>query len=705
MATNGYVRSFNPVWSFVDLTGKQCDDTFYLFTLENDLPYIPSPVWHDPNGQFPWTDPIQFLANGTLPIDIYWNPAQVYRLEIRQGNTQSAPLIYEINNYIPDGGGGNTPIDAVGIFTDNQITNPQFSLISFNSPFALANTTIPDGVEVAPGWFLEADGTGTVILAREALNSSQANATNAPYALKMTLSGTWTAGTVRLRQRFNQNGMLWANKYVSTSITAKIQGAATSIQVYLVDSMGTPLTSLLNIPALTEEYEQYQGYALIPATTNTDTPPDAYIDYQIRLPSNIEIYLTSIQVIASDIPTDFEYEQDTIERQVDHTFHYYRDSILFSPKASVLTGWNFGLNPWQFTTTADTALATFGYTADQTIAVTQPYVSSATGNAILVGRGTADENYGFKVTANAASNQFALIQYIDAATIRPYCGSSMSALVTLNAQKQTPSSTLFFKLRLIYRATVPSTLSQSEPIASWTASNNPNFSAGWFVAAPENDPVYNLANGVQTLAFNNMSLPASLGDNMTVGIVAFTISNMVSTGTPDNIVFNDISLVPNEFAIASNPLTFDQTLSQCQYYYETSLNIGQLPDQNLGFSNVPILKLQTVQTVGLSHYLAVSPFNLEFLTIKRTASPTVTLYHPNGTINQVEANLYYNGTSASNVTAPTSYWAALSTTNKAIAYVPSGTASVLTANALVAQAGTGYIQFYYTIDGRLGLVA
>ncbi len=81
------VRGSNPVWSFVDLTGHQFDDTFYMFVLENEIPYAPATVWHDANGNIPWTNPIQFLANGTLPIDIYWNPYSVYRLEFSQGNT------------------------------------------------------------------------------------------------------------------------------------------------------------------------------------------------------------------------------------------------------------------------------------------------------------------------------------------------------------------------------------------------------------------------------------------------------------------------------------------------------------------------------------------------------------------------------------------------------------------------------------------
>src|ERR1043165_9402102 len=123
-----FVRGSNPIWSEVDLTGHQFDDTFYLFVLQNDLPYLPATVYHNPDGSVPWTNPIQFLANGTLPVDIFFdtgstgNPA-FYRLEFRQGPTQADPLIYLVENYNP-GSGGDSPPVSVGFSTDNQISNP-----------------------------------------------------------------------------------------------------------------------------------------------------------------------------------------------------------------------------------------------------------------------------------------------------------------------------------------------------------------------------------------------------------------------------------------------------------------------------------------------------------------------------------------------------------------------------------------------------
>ncbi len=205
------VRGFNPIWSEVDLTGKQFDSTFYLYTLQNTIPYIPAPVYHDADLNQIWTDPIQFLANGTLPVDIYWVPNTIYRLEFRKNNglvppSQADALIYEVDNYIPNSG-GDVPIDTVGISSTNQITNPQFAIVNFSSPFSYAGPAAslptPGLIEIGPGWFLLLAGTGTVTITQTPLNSLEPNRSNAPYALRLQLSG-WDANSVKLRQRFNR---------------------------------------------------------------------------------------------------------------------------------------------------------------------------------------------------------------------------------------------------------------------------------------------------------------------------------------------------------------------------------------------------------------------------------------------------------------------------------------------------------------------
>jgi hypothetical protein len=312
------IRGANPIWSEVDLQGKLFDDTFYMFVLQNVIPYIPETVYHDPDLNVPWTQPIQFLGNGTLPVDIYYENNKVYRLEFRQGPTQQDPLIYEVDNYVP-GSGGSTPVDTVAFASSNQITNPQFALMSLENPVTISGTD-PDPIEIAPGWTLLLAGTGTVTITQVPLNNSNINPSNAPYALQLTMNG-WTNDSVILRQRFQQNGMLWSNKIVSTALTSRLEGSPQSITATLVDSNNSVLGSILPLTPLNEDWNEYTGYAELSTTTNPNTPPAAYIDYLLYLPSNIDVYLTSFQLVVQELPIEPSFEQDSINRQIDHTYN------------------------------------------------------------------------------------------------------------------------------------------------------------------------------------------------------------------------------------------------------------------------------------------------------------------------------------------------------------------------------------------------
>lgn len=320
------IRGANPIWSEFDLSGKIFDDTYYMWVLENQIPYIPATVYHDPDFNTAWTQPIQFLGNGTLPNDIYFESGVVYRLEFRQGDglntpTQQDPLIYLVENYVP-GSGGSTPVDTVAFASSNQVTNPQFALINFGTPSSPTYTftgTDPSPIQIGPGWFLDLAGTGTVTLTQVPLTSDTPTPSNAPYALQITLSG-WTADSVFLRQRFFQSGVLWANQIVSTAITARVQGLNVAITASLVDSQNATLGQLLST-TVDNVFNEYTDYAKLNPSTDTDIPPAAYIDYVLALPNNVDMYVTSIQLVVQDLPILPTFEQDSINRQIDHTYH------------------------------------------------------------------------------------------------------------------------------------------------------------------------------------------------------------------------------------------------------------------------------------------------------------------------------------------------------------------------------------------------
>jgi len=685
-----FIRGSNPIWLLDDLVGNLFDDTFYMFVLENDLPYLPSPVYHTPSGT-PWTNPIRFLANGTLPVDIFFDSTLVYRLEFRQGPTQAAPLIYLVENYLP-GNSGNTPITSVALITDNQITNPQFSLIDFASPFTITSGGTQT-IDVAPGWFLDLTGTGNVTLTQVPLNNSAGtvNPTNAPYALQITLSGTWSV--VHLRQRFEQNGMLWANKVVSSSVTARIEGAPQNISATIVDSNGTVLTTVLSSTSVNSIFTEYLGFGQLPATTNPDLPPVAYVDYIMALPTAVDIYLTSFQLVVQNLLTNIGYEQDSIERQVDHTFHYYRDSIILKPKASILTGWNFPLNPWQFRTPASSPITASQYTADQTI------VSLQNINSLEAQAGANNRYFGIQSVTSAAQGKFALIQYIDTFDIQPYWGNIVSSLV--RAGISTAHSTgLRVKMRLIHRATVPPAV---DPISSWAATD-PTFTAGWTAVAPLIDNVFTIDTlALKTFSFDGFQLPAASASTKYLGIVLYTVNTLNSAAVADLVYFDKISLVPNEFGIESPPQTYEQVLRNCFFHYEKSYAANVLPGTvNAGG---PLLSNQLGVNSGGNNSVILRSFGWPFKNIKRSVAPLVQTYSPtSGVAAAVRAFLRNNGASVADADVSLANWTETFFSSPGVSYATNTIAAQLT-TAGANSFPEGYILYHYTVDARLGLIA
>lgn len=313
-----FTRGANPIWSMVDLQGRQLDDTYFLFVLQPTIPYQPAPFYQDAQGQTAWANPLRFYANGTLPSNMYFDDTAEYRLEVRRGNTQADALIYAIDNFEPNSTDGGGNIDTVALSTDNQITNPQFINYNKANPVSQA-TASAQTINIATGWDLVLEGSGGFSLGQRALNSTVQNPTNAPFALTIELSGSWT--TAYLRQRFGVNGTLWEGQYVSFSITALSQSFSQTIDVQLWDSQNQTIAEILPPTQLDSAFTEYTGVALIPESTNTDTPPNAFIELRINLPTVANLQLTSVQLVASDVAIRYPYEQDTPARQIDNTYH------------------------------------------------------------------------------------------------------------------------------------------------------------------------------------------------------------------------------------------------------------------------------------------------------------------------------------------------------------------------------------------------
>ena len=713
-----FLRGPNPIWFMNDHNGNPLDDTYWAFFLTNTLPYIPQAVYQDPNGNIPWSDPIEFQPSAGLPNNLYFDPELTYRIEIRQGNTQNDPLIWLIENYTLAGEGGNE--NSIALTTaENMITNPQFADIDFVSPLVI---TTAGRHTIAPGWELVTTGVGSTTITQAADPGLAVPAIqgNPPYRLTFNSSG-WS--TVELVQRFTNNGAIFGAGAIAVAFSAFSVGSPQILSVVYAPSVGVsttifPLTGFTPIPVGT--LQPFSAAKTLPASTNSDSDGAAFVDIKFVLPPAGTVALTNIQITGQSLPLPSDYMQSqnplfqetTYERIVDHEFHVYRDSILLQPKDNILAGWTFALNPWQFRTVASTNVSnTQFYTADQTIVIQQNVVATNTGNNVSVGRAIAANNYAFQVTAVTATNQFAIIQYIDASTIRPYWGQILSALVRAKVLSPTHSTTPRFKMRLIYRDTAVPTIAQMQPITTWLPASGitrtePVFTAGWTPIIPLNDPEYTLSTISQGFSFDQFQLPPATTDTMFLGIVIYFTTQMDSTATADSILFDRVSLVQNDFAIDASTETYDETFRKCQYYYETSyLTGGSIATATIsGMKNV----LTPLNANGASSgvLLYARTFELPYDQIKRSASPTVALYSPyTGATGNVSARVW-NGTA--NQAGPsdkivTSFWSILTNSYKDITYQPN-TATQLLGAFVDLGPNQGMIEFHYTADARLGIV-
>lgn len=706
-----FVRSCNPIWYMVDYsTGLPLNDQYYAFFLANDLPYLPQNVFQDENGISPWDNPIQFQSSGTLPNNLYFNPDLVYRIAIRRGPDSTSPLIWLIENYVPSIGGTSPSSNFEN--SQNLIIDPQFADISFSSPvtFVSAGT-----YNIAPNWQLILTGSGSSTLTQKLLPGNDNLPGNPPYALEINNSG-WT--TAKLVQTFNNNGAIFAGGAVAMSILAK-----TATNPYLTTlnyvANGTPN----NPPIATETaavgvYTLISGFKNIGASSNISSGAAANVQMTITLPTNDIFSITNVAFIgqtgqAENVPSPV-FQEQSYPQIVNNEFYVYRSPTVNQPKNSILTGWNFGNNPWQFTTTSSTNVAANQYTADQTIVLQQNYISNISNtNNVAVGQDTVVNGYGFKTTAVTVHNQFALLQWIDPSSCRQFWGNIVSSMVKgfLSTVNNTAIS---IKMRLIYTTDaqgLPNTTSQLDPIASWVETSLPSntisdpvAAAGYVLITPPNDPVYPLTGTSSQFQFNGIQLPASPNNaNATLGILIYTIGDMSITGTPDSVTFNDISLVQNAFALPTQPETFDETLRKCQYYYEKSYDQGQIAGVSTSTDGL-LLSNQNVQVVGGPHtqLLPVS-FGFEFFTAKRSTAPTIILYSQTNASNAVQGNIIStaSSTAVKQQDIASSSWSQLDLGQKGVNYVVNTNSATLCQTNTSVATPQAYILYHYTVNACL----
>ncbi len=585
----------------------------------------------------------------------------------------------------------------------NELTNSQFVEVNFNGKQPITYTFVAapsEVINIAPGWDIVVTGTGSLTLTRVSVAGSANIVTNPPYVLNILASNLTT---VFLRQRLSNNPGIWTSGFISGYFIAESQDVNQhTIELSYQSSSGGPVTEIASTVASSGGFSEAKGTVELTDSTNPSNADTGFADIIVSIPGTSHIRVSSFQVVGLNTNEQgVLYDEDTVNRQKSLLFNEFKESILLQSKGSILSGWDFALNPFQFnslmlTTPVGTVAS---YIADQTILRTE------TANSIGVQK--ASGNSGLVLEANAQpQGRLAIIQYIHPKTCQAHFTEFMSAAV--NAEFFTASGTaLKYKVKILSRDSLPPPIGASEPIVSWGV-NGPQYSAGWTEISPDiGDLEYAFENEATTHVFNKFKIPASLTFDSMFAVILFTTNPMDNVNS-DKIFIRDISLVNNDFAIESNSKTADQVLRECEGYFEKSYATGSLPGAVTAVGAV-VHGLSRFVFANLNNWVAFPgltalPLDLEYKTQKLQPTPTLTIYSRSGVLGNVTIfpqipNLPNVFIPASAEFAFNSFFAGLNQSDSR------NTASALqVGNAGLAQEGfRALMEFQYTVDGRLGI--
>ena len=446
----------------------------------------------------------------------------------------------------------------------------------------------------------------------------------------------------------------------------------------------------------------YGQASQMPASTDTDFPPAAYLEYQLLLPNNGNISLTSLQLIDSALDIVYPYEQTTIERQIDHTFNYYNNPLQFKPIPSLLTGWDFALNPAQFGSPAITT--TPAYIWDQTICAS----AVNTINVVRVNTSGA-----FDATTTVNNDAFYMLQYLTGADAFLTTLSNLSVHLStylLTHPGVTARVYLYYSNGGGTIPTLPTTIGTlaTSGVFTLTASN-------WAII-PQNLGFSNTFTMLNTGTFTELKSTGwdgtSFAGQSSVPNFAIVVTFAVPTaGT--QIIVNSISCVPGDIATPPAPLSFDETLRKCQAYYEKSYAPGTDVGTASTTNSLTFYQFAT-ETAATTNFMFQESFGFNWKQTKRI-TPNFSVFSTiNANTNRLTAN-YVGYTSVGPATygqsgdvALGSFWTQNSIGNQGINFTPtavnlsSACFAVATSNGV--QSASAWLSFHYVADARLGVV-
>ena len=618
--------------------------------------------------------------------------------------------------------------DVLSVIT-NELSNPQFAEVNFDTStanYVFNFSGVSDQViNITPGWdfIVTCPTTGTLTVSQLKPAGSLNLPTNPGTLLQIASTGLTK---LQLRQRLYGSPNLWGNGYIAATFVAKTySGTSAILKLSYSQSGGAVIDQNIITAELTASgsYESFPGSsAFIPLSSNPDTFPDAYVDIFFDIPLSIQIDITSVMVAytGQNSIANIEYDQESQARQIDHLFNYYEVPLSYKPIPSLMTAWDFLLNPAQFTGTTVTMTTTAQYIWDQTIC------NSLVGNIAVV-RNTVTG--GFQATTANAAEAFYQMQYLGGQEAKSFIATDLS--VNINAFRTQAGGAVTVKVYICRGSsaatfpTLPTSLGTINAAgefnltaANWTVIPRSNLGQASALLPTVNTADYTTLNTLEDVQFTGWEIinSAQIADTDKVAVIV--TYSCPTTATV--VVTNSIGVMQGSIPTRPAPQSIDEVLSECQYYYEKSYPKA-VTAGTASAANSQIVQLDgqmyynVYQSVGPTQVMDVgmknSNFSFTFNTVKRTAAPVVTIFSENGAINRVLSRIWRNGTAVVNTDQVISLWNATIGDKGARFLVGTPDNLLYTFNqnttpvSIVVATLNGYLSYHYVVDARLGIVA
>lgn len=617
----------------------------------------------------------------------------------------------------PNSAAGESPGADTSLPVQNQISNPQFTQILINDVPTLTPSTTTFTVsaetkefELAPDWTFIITGTGDVTVERIALEGQLKAPTNPPYALSVSTGLTITS--CYLRQRFYNNSGLWTSTtseplFLSASLVVKnLINVATTIDMFYQASNGdlaTPLNILSDTVLALSDYTSYTGPGVeIPLSTDALSGNSGYVDIYISFGQASSVAVTSVQVVpvvnVTSVPV-IPYDIASANRAEALMGDYYLPRVTSSPIPSLLTAWDFKLNPAQFGAAGvavSSVTSTPAYIWDQTICATSSGTAAVSRNAVTGG---------LVLAPDTANQSLYMIQYLGAPQAKEVLFSRLSSNISAYLEAGGSSVTASVYLYVAPDATAIPIL-PSSLVAIASNGSLSSLAAGWSIVprsgldTPRGALSSSRPTVDQDIKFTGWEVVDSaqyLDSNKFAIVVVF------SWTTAPIINIDSISLNKGDLPTRPAPQTASDVLAECQYYYEKSYNTAVYPEA-ADTNGVILAQMFTYyDTFTPTSSINGRSFGLQYKTIKRTA-PTVTLYSTDGTSANVRSHLNIPGSTDTTANVLVSKWTQTGNGQNGVYYLYSSN-SPLIGGGVIGTFTEIFIVFHFSADCRLGVIA